>query len=177
MYLSTENWSRSVWDWRSGACTRESTSISAITPIPPSLTKLIDNELWLPGKTRRLVTLSLQVLRPLFQIASSHFSSLSVHCGCHSETSYANAIIQWHVLRPNVPTYTTPLNYELFWWRKRTHFWVWSRKEGKLWNILSRHTTASLTEGSVTSVTRSLSLYTGLSIILSLLTSSTFNLI
>ncbi len=27
------------------------------------------------------------VRRPLIQIASSHFSSLSVHCGCHTETS------------------------------------------------------------------------------------------
>ncbi len=34
---------------------------------------------------------TLQVLRPLFQIASSCFGSLSVHCGCHTETRYANA--------------------------------------------------------------------------------------
>ncbi len=44
--------------------------------IPPSITKLIDNELWLPGKTGRLVTqsLTLRVLRPLFQIASSRIA-------------------------------------------------------------------------------------------------------
>ncbi len=38
-----------------------------------SITKLIDNELWLTGKMGHLVTLSLtlQVLRPLFPIASS----------------------------------------------------------------------------------------------------------
>ena len=49
--------------------------------------KLIDNELWLPGKTGRLVTLSLplRVLRPLFQIASSRFCSLSIHCGCYTD--------------------------------------------------------------------------------------------
>ncbi len=41
----------------------------------------------------RLVTLSLtlRMLRPLFQIASSRFGSLSVHCGGHTETRYANA--------------------------------------------------------------------------------------
>ncbi len=73
-------------NWKSGACARESTSISKIRP-------LIDNELCLPGKTGRMVTQSptLQVLRPMFQIASSCFGSLSVHCGCHTETSYANA--------------------------------------------------------------------------------------
>ncbi len=62
--------------------------------------KLIDKELWLPGKTGRLVTqsLTLRVLRLLFQIASSRFGSLSVRCGCHTETRYANArplMIQW----------------------------------------------------------------------------------
>ncbi len=63
--------------------------------------KLFDNELWLPGKTGRLVTLSLtlRVLRPLFQIASLRFGNLSVRCGCHTETRYANAphliAIQW----------------------------------------------------------------------------------
>ncbi len=35
------------------------------------------------------------------------------------------------------PTYTTPLKYVLFWWRKSTHFWVCSRRVGKLWDILS----------------------------------------
>ncbi len=39
--------------------------------------KLINSELWLPGKTGHLVTrsLTLRVLRPLFQIASSGFQS------------------------------------------------------------------------------------------------------
>ncbi len=61
----------------------------------PSFTnfKLIDNELWLPGKTGRLVTqsLTLQMLKPLFQIVSSRFGSLSVRCGYHTETRYSNA--------------------------------------------------------------------------------------
>ncbi len=60
---------------------QKSTSISTIPPIPPSLTlKLIDNESWFPGKTGHMVTqsLTLQVVRPLFQIASSRFGSLSV---------------------------------------------------------------------------------------------------
>ncbi len=57
-----------------------------------------------------------------------------------------------HMLHPNVPTYTTPLKYVL----KSTHFWVCSGRVGKLWDILSRPTTASLTESSVASVTRSL---------------------
>ncbi len=63
-------------NWRSGACARESTSISAIPPIPA----LINNELWLPGKTGHLVTqsLTLWVLRPLFQIASLRFGCVSV---------------------------------------------------------------------------------------------------
>ncbi len=67
----------------------ESTSISAIPPILP----LIDNELWLPGKTGHLVTqsLTLRVLRPLFQIASSRFGSLSIRWSWHTETRYANA--------------------------------------------------------------------------------------
>ncbi len=62
----------------------ESTCINAIPPVPP----LIDNELWQPGKTGHLVTQSLtfRVLRPLFQIASLRFGSLSVHCSCHTET-------------------------------------------------------------------------------------------
>ncbi len=34
---------------------------------------------------------TLVVLRPLFQIASSRFGSLSVRCGCQTETRYANA--------------------------------------------------------------------------------------
>ncbi len=59
------------------------------------------------------------------------------------------------VLRPNVPTYTTPLKYVLFWWIKSTHFWVCSRRVSKLWDTL-RHTTASLTDRSVASVTRTL---------------------
>ncbi len=62
------------------------------------------------------------------------------------------------VLHPNVPTYTTPLKYVLFWWRKSTHFWVCSRRVGKLWDILSRHITACLRDRSVTSVTCTLSL-------------------
>ncbi len=67
---------RAQYETEKGACMRESTSISAIPPIPPSITKLIDNELWLPGKTGRLVTqsLTLQVLRPFFQIASSRIA-------------------------------------------------------------------------------------------------------
>ncbi len=67
-------------------CARESTSISAI----PSL---IDNELWLPGKPGCLVTqsLTLRVLRPLVQIDSSCFGSLSVHWGCYTGTRYADA--------------------------------------------------------------------------------------
>ncbi len=46
-----------------------------------------------PGKNGMPVTqsLSLQVLRPLFQIASLRFGSLSVHCGCYNETSSTNA--------------------------------------------------------------------------------------
>ncbi len=50
--------------------------------------KLIHNELWLQGKMGRLVTQSLTfgVLRPLFQIASSRFGSLSVHCGGLTES-------------------------------------------------------------------------------------------
>ncbi len=63
-------------NWRSGACARESTSISTIPPIPP----LFNNELWLPGKMGHLVTqsLTLWVLRPLFQIASLRFGCVSV---------------------------------------------------------------------------------------------------
>ncbi len=60
--------------------------------------KLINNELW------RLVTLSLtvQVLRLLFQIASSCFVSLSIHCSCHTKTSFANApysMTEMHILK------------------------------------------------------------------------------
>ncbi len=54
------------------------------------------------------------------------------------------------MLRPNVPTYTTSLKYVLFWWRKSKHFLVCCRRVGKLWDIQSRHTTASLTESPVT---------------------------
>ncbi len=43
------------------------------------------------------------------------------------------------VLRPNVPTHTTPLKYVLFWWSKSTHFWACSRRVGKLWDILSHN--------------------------------------
>ncbi len=61
--------------------------------------KLIDNELWLPGETGRLVTesLTLQVLRPLFQIASSCFGSLYIY----TETSYTNTsyiMTETHIL-------------------------------------------------------------------------------
>ncbi len=39
-----------------------------------------------------------------------------------------------HMLRPNAPTYTTPLKYVLFWLRKSKPFWVCSRTVGKLWD-------------------------------------------
>ncbi len=120
VYLSTENWSRAVWELKKwSVCERErereSTSISAIPPITPSITKLIDNELWLPGKTRRLITqfLTLQVLRPLFQITSSCFGSLSVHCGCHTETRYANVphpMTETHILKDK----TVNLAYRMY---------------------------------------------------------------
>ncbi len=76
--------------------------------------KLIDNELWLLGKTGRLVTqsLTLRVLRPLFQIASSRFGSLSVHC-CHTETRYANApypMTETHILKDK----TVNLAYRMY---------------------------------------------------------------
>ncbi len=86
-------------NWRSGACERERERererehfYQHDSVYPFTNFKLIDNELWLPGKTGRLVTLSLtlQVLRTLFQITSSCFGSLSVHC-CHTETRYTNA--------------------------------------------------------------------------------------
>ncbi len=60
--------------------------------------------MWLPGETGRLVTqsLTLRVLRPLFQIASSCFGGLSVYNGCHTETRYANApysMTKTHILK------------------------------------------------------------------------------
>ncbi len=63
VYLSAENWSHAVWELKKWSVRERET-------------KLIDNELWLPGKTGRLVTqsLTLRVLRPLFQIASSRIA-------------------------------------------------------------------------------------------------------
>ncbi len=102
-------------NWRSGACARESTSISAIPPILASLTlSLIDNKLWLLGKMGRLVTqsLTLRVMRPLFQIASSCFGSLSVHCGCHTETRYKAPyqMTETHILKDK----TVNLAYRMY---------------------------------------------------------------
>jgi len=76
---------------------------------------IIDNKLWLPGKTGCLVTqsLTLRVLRPLFQIASLRFGSLSVHCSCHTETSYANApypMTEHHILKDK----TVNLAYRMY---------------------------------------------------------------
>ncbi len=50
--------------------------------------------------------------------------------------------------------WSIPSKYVLFWWRKSTHFWVCSRRVGKLWDTLSRHTTACLTDRSVAPDTR-----------------------
>ncbi len=79
--------------------------------------KLIDNELWLPGKTGRLVTLSLtlRVLRPLFQITSSCFGSLSVRCGCHTDTKYANAphlMTETHILKDKTVNLANRMYFE-----------------------------------------------------------------
>ncbi len=67
---------------------RESTSISVIPPIP----RLIDNELLLQAKKRDVWSVpNPSGAEAIFQIASSCFGSLSVHCSCHTETRYANA--------------------------------------------------------------------------------------
>ncbi len=86
--LSTENRSHAVWELKKWSVRerehlyQQDSAYHAFTNF-----KLIDNELWLPGKMGCLVTqsLTLGVLRSLFQIASSCFGSLSVHCGCHTE--------------------------------------------------------------------------------------------
>ncbi len=57
---------------------------------------------------------------------------------CPFKTEYTNANVLIHMLRPNVPTYATPLKYVLFWWRKACTFeYV---VEEQAWDILSRHT-------------------------------------
>ncbi len=68
-----------------------------------------------PGKNWKLVTqsLALRVLRPLFQIVSLRFGNLSVHCRCHTVTSYANApypMTEMHILKDK----TVNLAYRMY---------------------------------------------------------------
>ncbi len=77
MYLSAEHWPCAVWELKKWSV-REREHFYQRDSAYPTFTniKLIDNELWLPGKTGRLVTqsLTLRVLRPFFQIASSRIA-------------------------------------------------------------------------------------------------------
>ncbi len=97
--------SQSLWryverDWLIGNPFRP-VSWHIILPVRFSYFGLHQYCIILPG---RLFTQSLTilVLRPLFQIASSCFGCLSVHCGCYTETRYANVsypMTETHILK------------------------------------------------------------------------------
>ncbi len=73
----------------------------------PAFSNINGQQIVTPGKNWMHVTqsLTLRVLRSLFQNASLQFVSLSVHWGCHIETRYANTpypMTETHILKDKI---------------------------------------------------------------------------
>ncbi len=112
-----EHWELTARSMRTEEVEREREHFYQCDSAYPAFTnfKLIDNkcdsrekrDVWSPSP------LTLRVLRPLFQITSSRFASLSVHCGCHNETRYVNApypMTEPHILKDK----TVNLAYRMY---------------------------------------------------------------